>query len=772
MLTANDSPDPVAPGAELTYTIAVRNDGPNPATGVLVSVASDVNGLDLLSIDTSFGACGLGSSGIACDFGMLNVGQTETLTVKVFSTAGGSVIPLTTAATANEADPDTTNNGALLTTNVSIAPLTFAVTSTADDFSLGTLRRAIDDANLNAGPDTIEFNIGGGGPQTIQLLSPLPAINGPITIDGTTQPGWSIHNPVIELNGAAAGGTNNGLTINGGGTTIRGLIINRFPGNGIFISGPGGTVIEGNIIGTNLAGAAGIGNAFAGVFAQAPTTIGGLSPGARNVISGNGQNGISISAQVIGGTTLGSSGAGSIILNNYIGTNPAGAAAVASLNNAAGINVRVPNVTIGAPLAGNVIAGNGLAGNNGWGILALATTTTSGPVAVLSAPTGLLVQSNLIGTNATGSAAIPNTTGISINAGSGRVGGTGAGQGNVISGNTGAGLFLTFQTAAGSVLTQSSNVIVEGNLIGLDGTGTTALPNGTFSGQPGVSIVSSNHTIGGTTTAARNVISGNGNAGGGTGISISTNATASPPVVGSNNIIVGNYIGLNAAGNAAIANRGTGITINGNGNAIGGDAAGAGNVISGNLLSGISMNGGTGTVIKGNRVGTNPAGTAAIGNLSHAITINNSNNNIIGGATVGARNLLSGNGVNTGFGHNGLVINNGTGNQVLGNYIGTDVTGTSAIPNTAHGIGVFSGAVGTIIGGVNAGEGNLISGNGVAPVFGSGIQLGGGSGSIVRGNLIGTNAAGTAAIPNRTAGVGITVEQQHRRRNRPLPLAT
>ena len=193
----------------------------------------------------------------------------------------------------------------------------------------------------------------------------------------------------------------------------------------------------------------------------------------------------------------------------------------------------------------------------------------------------------------------------------------------------------------------------------------------------------------------------------------------------------------------------SGITINGNGNAIGGEAAGAGNVISGNLVNGISISGGTGTVIKGNRVGTNPAGTAAIGNLGHAVNISNSNNNIIGGATAGARNLLSGNGVNTGFGQNGVLINSGTGNQVLGNYIGTDVTGTSAIPNTAHGVGVFSGRVWDHHWRRQCWRRQ----SDFRQRRGAGLRQrdptgdGGTSGSIVRGNLVGTNAAGTGGDP-------------------------
>ena len=73
---------------------------------------------------------------------------------------------------------------------------TYSVTNT-NDSGAGSLRQAILDANTNAGADTITFAIG-TGPQTISPLSPLPTITDPVTIDGTTQPGFS-GSPIIEL---------------------------------------------------------------------------------------------------------------------------------------------------------------------------------------------------------------------------------------------------------------------------------------------------------------------------------------------------------------------------------------------------------------------------------------------------------------------------------------------------------------------------------------------------------------------------------------------
>src|SRR5439155_10000174 len=134
------------------------------------------------------------------------------------------------------------------TTTVAAAPVTFVVTNT-NDAGAGSLRQAMTNSQKNAGStNRIEFSVG-TGPITIAPLSPLPGIGAPVVIDGTTQPGFDPQNPapIVELNGAAV--TNNaGLNIWGGGTTIRGLVINRFGYEGIFIGDAGGNVIQGNYI--------------------------------------------------------------------------------------------------------------------------------------------------------------------------------------------------------------------------------------------------------------------------------------------------------------------------------------------------------------------------------------------------------------------------------------------------------------------------------------------------------------------------------------------
>src|SRR4029077_7943506 len=117
----------------------------------------------------------------------------------------------------------------------------------------GSLRQAILDAEASVGTlDTIQFNISGSRVHTIAPASALPTITDPVIIDGTTQPGYA-GAPLIEIAGSAAS-IATGLSITGGGSTIRGLTINRFTGNAISITVNGGNLIERNFLGPNPAG--------------------------------------------------------------------------------------------------------------------------------------------------------------------------------------------------------------------------------------------------------------------------------------------------------------------------------------------------------------------------------------------------------------------------------------------------------------------------------------------------------------------------------------
>jgi hypothetical protein len=126
---------------------------------------------------------------------------------------------------------------ALLTVGTVRADVVFTVSNSADS-GPGSLRQAILDANDSPGMDTIQFRIPGNGAHSLNLQAALPQVVDPVEIDGTTQPGYA-GMPLIELNGSNAPAGAHGLLLLAGGCTIRGLVINRFPGDGIHIEGAG-----------------------------------------------------------------------------------------------------------------------------------------------------------------------------------------------------------------------------------------------------------------------------------------------------------------------------------------------------------------------------------------------------------------------------------------------------------------------------------------------------------------------------------------------------
>ncbi|HWN98340.1 MAG TPA: FG-GAP-like repeat-containing protein, partial [Blastocatellia bacterium] len=363
--------------------------------------------------------------------------------------------------------------------------MTFTVINT-NDAGAGSLRAAITSANSNAGPDAISFAISGAGTQTITLLSALPAITQPLTLDGTTQaPGSAT--PPIELVGTSVPAGLVGLNVTGGSSTIRGLVINRFPdGVGLQLAGSSGDIVEGNYIGTNAAGTAAQGNGDAGVFVSMSSghRIGGTTVAARNVISGNIGPGI----LVIGPAMTNQ------IQGNYIGTNAAGSGSVGNVADGiemlSGAAHDVMNCTVGGTAAG---AGNVISANGGVGVQLITIGTSN------------LVQGNLIGTDATGSNDLGNSSGgVAISeAASNTIGGSVAGAGNVISGNDVTGVSINSAT--------STLNLIQGNKIGTRSDAITSLPN---SGH-GLLVQNSasNNTIGGSATAEGNVIAFNAGAG-------------------------------------------------------------------------------------------------------------------------------------------------------------------------------------------------------------------------------------------------------------------
>ncbi len=157
------------------------------------------------------------------------------------------------------------------------------------------------------------------------------------------------------------------------------------------------------------------------------------------------------------------------------------------------------------------------------------------------------------------------------------------------------------------------------------------------------------------------------------------------------------------------------------------------------------MAGGT-NVITGNYLGTDRTGAIRQGNQGANLAISNSPNNVVGGTTAAERNLISGSG-DDGV---DLLGSASRGNVIQGNYIGTDVTGTQRLENVWNGIWIAQGASSNVIGGTNAGSGNVISGN---RNDGLEIQDATSRWNLIWGNRIGTDPGGTLVVSNGANGV-------------------
>ncbi|MEM8908707.1 MAG: T9SS type A sorting domain-containing protein, partial [Bacteroidota bacterium] len=305
-----------------------------------------------------------------------------------------------------------------------------------------------------------------------------------------------------------------------------------------------------------------------------------------NLISGNEGDGILIL------------GDGAIIQGNLIGTDVTGL--IALLNDGFGIDLTGDNALIGGTTAQarNVISGNDFGG-------------------ILGDGDNIIIQGNFVGTDATGNTPLPNDgTGIELSGAGGQIGGAVAGAGNLVAGNTFAGVDYS-----------GDNGFIQGNIIGLDQAGTSAMPNDDI----GLLIDGNNIQVGGTTALARNLISGN------TGSGID--------VVGDQIKIEGNFIGTDVTGTVALGNGDSGIvSVFNNGKVdIGGSAAGAGNVISGNVGFGIGsvLSDGSNSLIQGNKIGTDVTGTENLGNGDAGILLMACANFSIGGADAGSANTIA-----------------------------------------------------------------------------------------------------------------------------------
>ncbi|HEU5101811.1 MAG TPA: right-handed parallel beta-helix repeat-containing protein, partial [Roseiflexaceae bacterium] len=556
---------------------------------------------------------------------------------------------------------------ALLALLAAFAPLagpaqaaSFVVTSFLDS-GAGTLRQAIIDANASAGPDTITFSAAG----TINLNSPLPALTGgSITIDGTVPAGGTL--PNVEIRGQGVTATRGaGIMIRSSGNIVRGLILNGFTregfgaspdygGAGVVISGSatGGVaannLVEYNYIGTNAAGNAigqspqTVNNEVAGVLIIAGASSNTIR---NNVIAGNNGPGVYLTRDRNGSDAF--SKTGNVIRDNLIGLTADGSAA---LPNAHGVWVgnNSQNTVIGP---GNTISGNGY-GTAGiqplyYGVFVQydGSITLSGGAFY---PSGTVVKGNKIGTDPAGSAALPNKdggvlVGVSTNTTIGGANSADPNERNLISGNSNINSFgVAIEDYPLDSTRRNSGTVVQNNWIGLDASGTAALPNR----LAGVLLRTN---ISGARVGPGNIISGNGNpatSNGGAGVQIQvTSAEVTAGRQAGGNEISGNWIGTGPDGNGGFAFQDTGVLLLGDttANVI------KNNRITSNQVSGIDLepnsgtNGPSGNTIQDNAIGVSANGSTG-GNGVLGIQL------LGAGNTVGPGNDIAGHSAANGVG--------------------------------------------------------------------------------------------------------------------------
>jgi hypothetical protein len=481
---------------------------------------------------------------------------------------------------------------------------TFVVTN-VKDVGAGSLRQAILDSNANPDPDNpnvIAFNIPGTGVHTILVGST------------THQPLPDISTAAVDIDGYSQAGAKVNTLIVGDNAVLKIELDGSKLGpgfNGLHITA-GGTGVAGLMI-DNFR----------------PTS--GASPVGGNAI-------------------LMDTNSDNLIVGNFLGLHSSGGARVFSNGSDVTVDIGSSFNNIGgtAPNLRNILSGAGAG---------VTITSTDGPEFNE-------VQGNYIGTNPTGTRAVPNSNGV-VDSGTGTtIGGETAlgGGGNVISGNLRAGVDLI-----GAV-----NDKVEGNLIGVNAAGTAGLTNGGFGvlasgGSGGV--------IGGTAVGAGNVVGGSG---------IGVELTDAGAATGTNGYLIqDNFIGTDATATRVFVGD-VGVFLEG-GTATQGVANTtiAGNVIDNQSEAGVDIFGvgAKNNTVQGNFIGTNPTRTLARGNAIGVEVAHGASNNIIGigGAGGGAGNVIA---------HN-------TGAAVA---IGSSLTDDATVGNTVRGNSIFANGFGIALG--------------------------------------------------------------------------
>jgi len=413
---SGSAPSTATNGGTFIYTTVVTNNGPAAAAGVTATITLPPN-VTLGSATSTQGTCS-GANPVTCVIGAMPASGTATQTINLTATGFGTAV-LNASAASTQSDSNSSNNNT--TSSVAIGGTSTLFVTTNADSGTGSLRQAILDANnatVCTAPCSIGFNLP-GAQRTITPPTSLPAITSAnVTIDATTQPGYS-GTPLVTLDGSSNPNPSAGLQLSGGSDTVKGLSIVRFQGSAIVVDTLGSDVIAANYLGLQADGSTPGQNAGEGILVTTRNnTIGGSNAASRNVISGNFGSGVVLK---------GSTATGNAVRGNYIGLNAAGTSNVANITDGIQILLGASNNIIGGTTAADR---NVISGNNNSGIY-----ITGSVGAVCS---GNLISANFIGTDAAGSASIGNSTGVFLGTDvtGNTIGGTAAGTGNTIVSNT------------------------------------------------------------------------------------------------------------------------------------------------------------------------------------------------------------------------------------------------------------------------------------------------------------------------------------------------
>ena len=689
----------------------------------------------------------------------------ETLTSPIPGNFGGGVAMINTGGAIVDVGGTKINVAATVTQNLILGNVNDGVVISYD-------AGATTKGNNTVSGNVISRNIGRG----VHLVNSTGAATpGTDTIVsnfiGTDSTGTSTFNKGVlgnRLDGVLLEGfaaTVTGNTISGNG--ISGIHVESYHSNQTSPPPPPpfrnltGTMILGNKIGVNKSGSS--------AYGQSQFDAGGNPIGRSDFPLGNVLDGVLL--EDVFGAQVGSAASPNVISGNLgrgievrsTNTNQVpGATANTISNNVIGLDLTGFLESDGTHLLGNIgdgiflfnalptnIIANTISGNRGFGI-----HVTNGNSALFGS-NPLTIQGNSIGVSTDGNA-VTDSHGQSLGNGSDGVflDGVKANASitkNVISGNRSNGIDLL----------GSMYVVVTSNKIGTKKDGLHA-PVDFGNSANGINLNGSSLNFIGGTSINGNIISGNQ----ASGVFLS----------GSNsNFIGGNFIGVDAGGKTALANKVSGVVLSDSINNVVGFARGGslsfdGNVISGNNLYGIQITGANAVnSILGNVIGLGSDGTSIVSNTSDGIFLNNVSNQLIGGLGDSQRNVISGNA------GNGVRIFGATSNAnlLVNNYIGLSGDGQAARANQAVGVlvdntnasnvNVPTGGKGaTVSGKINYIVNNVISGNGQSGILlfssdsvTSPARTNFSGGTTVAGNRIGTNAAGTSMVANGGDGVAI-----------------